>query len=60
MNPITLAQAIPRKARAGIYSALATLYALEAIWDFVDASLESRIVASLGVLGFGIALSNTR
>lgn len=53
-----LAQAIPAKWRAGIYSVLATLVALEAIFDVVPDVWEGKILSALTVLGFGIAVGN--
>lgn len=59
MNPVTLAQAIPVKLRQFIYSSIATVVGLEAIFDLVDDGWEAKILAALVVLGFGTALSNT-
>lgn len=59
MNPITLAQAIPLRFRQTIYSVLATLVGLEAIFDLIDDGWEVKILSALVVLGFGTALSNT-
>ena len=59
MNPITLAQALPEKARAIIYSILPTLVAPELLFDWVDSDIESKILGVLVILGFGTALSNT-
>jgi len=50
---------IPAKARKVIYTLLATGYALEAIFDVVPAGTETRLVAALTVLGFGMAAVNT-
>ncbi len=54
----TLAQSVPPKWRTAIYSTLATLVGLEAIFDVVDGDLESKILAALVVLGFGVAVGN--
>jgi hypothetical protein len=48
----TLAQSVPPKWRTAIYSTLATLVGLEAIFDVVPAGIESKILAALVVLGF--------
>ena len=60
MNPVKLAQAIPAKVRAFLYSALATLVGLEAIFDVVPDVLEGKLLAAATVLGFGVATSNVR
>lgn len=54
-----LAQAIPVRYRQAIYSVLATLVGLEAIFDIVPDALEGKLLAALVVLGFGTALANT-
>jgi hypothetical protein len=54
----TLAQAIPSKWRTAIYSTLATLVGLEAVFDVIPAGWESKITAALVVLGFGVAVGN--
>ena len=59
MNPISLAHAIPVKVRKAIYSVLATVVGLEAVFDVVDDAWEGKILAALVVLGFGIAIPNT-
>lgn len=53
-----LAQSIPAKVRAAIYSVLGTVVGLEAVFDIVPAGVESKILAALVVLGFGAALGN--
>lgn len=53
-----LAQAIPAVWRQGIYSVLATLIALEAIFDVVPDVWEGKVLAALAVLGFGVAVGN--
>ena len=53
-----LAQAIPAKWRTAVYSTLATAVGLEAIFDVVPAGIESKILAALVVLGFGVAVGN--
>lgn len=54
-----IAEYLPPKARAVIYSLLGTAVALEAVWDVVPAPLEGRLLSTLTVLGFGLALSQT-
>ena len=54
----TLAQSVPPKWRTAIYSTLATLVGLEAIFDLIDAGWENKILAALVVLGFGVAVGN--
>lgn len=60
MTPKTLAQSIPDKARTAIYSLLATAIALEVVWDVVPDVLEGKLLASLSVLGFGVAALNVK
>lgn len=60
MTPKTLAQAIPVRARQAIYSILATAVLLETVWDVVPDVLEGKLLATLTVLGFGVALGNTK
>jgi len=57
-TPRTLAQAIPTRVRTATYSILATVIGLEAIWDIVPDALEGRFLATLSVLGFGVAALN--
>lgn len=59
MSPVRLAQAIPRRWRVGIYSTLFALHGFELIWDLVGPELESKLLATVSLLGFGIAASNT-
>ena len=56
----TLAQAIPTKVRAAIYSVLGTLIGLEAIFDVVPDVLEGKLLSALAVLGFGVAVANVQ
>lgn len=53
-----LAQSIPATLRQAIYSILATLIALEAIFDVVPDVWEGKVLAALAVLGFGVAVGN--
>lgn len=50
---------LPAKARQAVYSVLGAAIALEAIFDVVPAGWESKVLAALAVLGFGMAASNT-
>lgn len=50
---------IPAKVRGVIYTVLGALTLLEVIWDIVPEPLEGKLLASLSVLGFGLALGNT-
>jgi hypothetical protein len=54
----SLAEFIPAKARAVIYSILGTAIALEAIFDLIDSGWETKILQTLSVLGFGLAAAN--
>lgn len=50
---------IPAKFRALIYSVLGTAILLEEIWDLVPEILEGKVLKTLSVLGFVLALGNT-
>ncbi len=50
---------IPARYRRRVYFTLASLFAIEAIWDVVDDGVEGRIVATLAALGFAVARGNT-
>ena len=54
----TFAQSIPPKWRTAVYSTLATLVGLEAVFDVVPDVWEGKILAALVVLGFGVAVGN--
>ena len=56
---MNLATRIPVRVRQGIYLVLATAIGLEAVWDVVPAVLEGKVLASLSVFGFTVALGNT-
>ena len=56
---MNLATRIPVKIRQTIYTVLAALIAVEAVWDVVPPVLEGKVLATLSVLGFGVALGNT-
>ena len=53
------ADIIPARFRRWIYLLLATLFAVEAVWDVVEPGLESRIVATCAALGFVVARAIT-
>ena len=53
-----LAQSIPARYRQAVYSVLGTAVALETIFDVIEAGWESKILATLVVLGFGTAVLN--
>ena len=50
---------IPAKIRGVIYTLIGVAVALEAIWDVVPGPHETKVLASLTVLGFGLAVGNT-
>jgi hypothetical protein len=50
---------IPTKIRAALYTLLGAAVALELVWDLVPSPLEGKLLSSLTVLGFGVALANT-
>ena len=54
-----LAQSIPLRYRQAVYSVLATVVGIEAIFDIVPDALEGKLLSALVVLGFGTALANT-
>lgn len=54
-----IADLLPPRARKAVYTVLATLLAVEAIWNVVPDGYEGRIVATLAALGFVLARSNT-
>jgi hypothetical protein len=54
-----VASLIPAKIRGVIYTLIGVAVALEAIWDLVPDVLEGKVLTSLTVLGFGVALGNT-
>lgn len=58
MTPKTLAQAIPARFRQVAYSVIAALVGLELVWDVVPEGLESKVLGSLVVLGFGVSALN--
>lgn len=54
-----IADWLPAKARAAVYSVLGALVALEVVWDLVPSPLEGKLLSTLTVLGFGLAFSQT-
>jgi hypothetical protein len=53
-----LAQSIPARIRQALYSIIGTAIALEAIFDLIEPGWESKILATIAVLGFGTAALN--
>lgn len=54
-----IADYLPAKARAVIYSVLGAAVALEAVWDLVPEPIEGKVLSTLTVLGFGLAVTQT-
>ena len=54
-----IADLIPAAARRIVYLALGALVGLETVWDVVPDVLEGKVLATLTVLGFGLAAANT-
>lgn len=54
-----VAQMIPSKIRGVIYTVLGTVTLLEAVWDFLPEVMEGKVLKTLNVLGFALALGNT-
>lgn len=54
-----VASFIPAKARAAIYTILGTLILLEMVWDLLPEPFEGKILKTLSILGFGLAVANT-
>lgn len=50
---------IPPKVRAWVYRLLALAFGLEAIFNWIDAGAEAKIVAVLSLLGFSMAAVHT-
>lgn len=55
-----LADLLPAKVRGTIYAILLTANALEWIWDVLPPVLEGKVLATVNVLGFGMALSQAK
>lgn len=56
----SIASYIPTRIRAVVYTVLGLAIALEAIWDVIPDAFDGRILQTVSVLGFGLALGNTR
>ena len=54
-----IADLLPANVRRGLYVALSTGLAIEAIWNVIPDGTESRILATLAALGFVLAAGNT-
>lgn len=54
-----IADLLPAHARKVVYTVLAALLAIEAIWNVVPDGLEGRILATLAAFGFVLARGNT-
>lgn len=54
----SIAEFIPAKARAVIYTVLGALNLLEAVWDVIPQPLEGKLLQTLSILGFGLAAAN--
>lgn len=54
-----LAEYIPAPVRGVVYAVLGTATLLETIWDVVPEPIEGKVLQTLTVLGFGLALSQT-
>jgi hypothetical protein len=55
-----VATLLPPRVRQVIYTVLGVATALEAVWDVVPDPLEGKVLQSLTVLGFGLAVSQTK
>jgi hypothetical protein len=55
-----IAEYIPAAYRKAIYTILATTIALEAIFDIVPDIWEGKVLQALAVLGFGMAVTQTK
>ena len=53
-----IAKLLPPRVRQAVYVILATAVGLELIWDVFPAVVESKVLGSLTVLGFGLATAN--
>lgn len=57
---MNLAQYLPAAVRKVVYVVLGAAVALESVWDLVPEPLEGKVLQTLTVLGFGLALTQTR
>jgi len=53
-----IAKLLPPRVRQAVYVILATCVGLELIWDVFPAVVESKVLGTLTVLGFGMATAN--
>ena len=53
-----IASYLPPKVRAVVYSVLAALILLEQVWDLLPDKWDGKVVATLSILGFGMAAVN--
>lgn len=58
LRSMKIAQLIPAKARAVVYSVIGAAVGLEAIFNVVPDVFEGKVLSALVVLGFGVAVSN--
>ena len=59
MNTVNnIAAFLPPKIRATVYTILAALILLETVWDVLPQPFEGKILATLSILGFGMAAVN--
>lgn len=58
-TPPIVADLIPRRFRRAVYAVLSAAYGLEVIFDVIPAGPESKLVAALTFLGFGMAFVNS-
>ena len=54
-----IAEYLPARARAVVYSVIGAAVALEAVWDLVPEPIEGKVLQTVTVLGFGLALTQT-
>ena len=59
MNTLnTIAGFLPPKIRATVYTVLATLILLSQVWDVIPDKWDGKVLATLSILGFGMAAVN--
>lgn len=59
MNAVNnIASYLPPKVRATVYTILAALIALAELWDVLPDEYAGKIIATLSILGFGMAAVN--
>lgn len=59
MSVRNIASYIPAKARGVVYAVIGLANGLELIWDVIPEPLEGKVLKTVTLLGFGLALSNT-